>query len=139
MLQDDTAWRDEEEEQEDTPDSLMHNWCVFWVWLLLQKTSLLWPLLTPLAAAAQLTRSVLSHFLWCVLLLRRLVGVDAAEVAGIFQAADIDLSVLPHLNDNDLQVWVCVCYVCADMGGCCLPLLAIDGWAMNSPEHHVLC
>jgi hypothetical protein len=34
----------------------------------------------------------------------RLEGIDAAEVAGVFSEAEIDLCVLPHLNDNDLQV-----------------------------------
>lgn len=34
----------------------------------------------------------------------RLARVGAAEVAAVFHDAEIDLSVLPHLNDHDLQV-----------------------------------
>lgn len=34
----------------------------------------------------------------------RLAQVGAVEVAAVFNDAEIDLSVLPHLNDNDLQV-----------------------------------
>lgn len=34
----------------------------------------------------------------------RLQDVGAGEVAAVFRDAEIDLSVLPHLNENDLQV-----------------------------------